>query len=337
MNGPLISVIIVFRDVERFLDEAVGSVLDQDWPHWELILVDDGSADGSTDIARRYAASQPQRIRYLDHPGHAGLGISASRNAGVAAARGEYVAFLDGDDVYLPARLSRHAEALSRRPGVATVQSCLEYWWSWTTLPDGEDDQFERPPMGDRRGLVDPPALLLLLLETANATAAGICSFTMRRDLYLALGGCDESFPRLFEDQVLTAKFYLEHPVYVMPDVLARYRRHAGSLVGRAGEAGLNVARGEYLEWLERYVAARGMCDPRVARAVRRALVEFRHPSLWALRQAPGDALRWLRAVGYAMLPDVVARPVRTAWRRYKQRRTDHLLERARRAVGGPQ
>ena len=67
----------------------------------------------------------------------------------------------------------------------------------------------------------------------------------------------------------------------------------------------------------------RGSCDPRVARAVRRALVEFRHPNLWALRQAPGDAMRWLRAVGYAMLPDVIARPVRTAWRRHKQRRTD--------------
>jgi glycosyltransferase involved in cell wall biosynthesis len=336
MSGPLISVIMVFRDVERFLDEAIRSVIDQDWPHWELVLVDDGSADGGTAIARRYAESHPQRIRYLDHRGHAGLGTSASRNAGVAAARGEYIAFLDGDDVYLPARLSRHAEVLARQPGVAMVQSCLEYWWSWAAMPDGAGDHFERPPMGDLRGLVDPPSLLLLLLETANATAAGICSFTIRRDLCLALGGCDESFPGLFEDQVLTAKFYLEHPVYVMPDVLARYRRHADSLVGRAGDAGLNAARGTYLEWLERHMKDRGSCDPRVARAVRRALVEFRHPNLWALRQAPGDALRWLRAVGYAMLPDVIARPVRTAWRRHKERRTDRLLERARRQVNGP-
>ena len=336
MSTPLISVIMVFRDVERFLDEAVGSVLDQDWPHWELILVDDGSADGSTAIARQYAERHPQRIRYLDHPGHGWLGISASRNAGVAAARGEYIAFLDGDDVYLPARLRRHADVLALHPGVAMVQSCLEYWWSWTMRPDGEGDQFERPPMGDRRGLVQPPSLLLLLLETANATAPGICSLTLRRDLYLALGGCDASFPGLFEDQVLTARFYLEHPVYVMPDVLARYRRHAASLVGRAGDVGLHAARVDYLDWLERYLRERGSCDPRVGRAVRRALIEYRQPRLWALRQAPANAMRWLRAAGYAMLPDVIARPVRTVWRRYKQRRTDRLLERARRQVVGP-
>ena len=333
MNEPLVSIVVIFRDVERFLDEAIESVLAQDWPHWELILLDDGSVDGSSRIAHRQAARNPRQVRYLEHAGHAGRGTAASRNAGVAAARGRYVAFLDGDDVYLPGRLRMHASVLEAHPGVALVQSCLEYWRSWEERPDGATDERERPPLGDHRGLVEPPTLLLLLLETANATAAGTCSLTIRRDLYVGLGGCDASFPGLFEDQVLAAKLYLQHPVYVMPDVLARYRQRGGSLVQRAGEAGLHAARGQYLDWLERYVTDVGARDARVTRALERALFEYRQPGLWRLRSVPGDTMRWLREVGYAMLPEPAARPVRTLWRRYKARNVERRLERARRSA----
>ena len=333
MNDPRVSIVVIFRNEERFLEEAIASVTSQDWPHWELILVDDGSDDRGSEIAREHAHRHPDRIRYLDHPGRACRGTAASRNAGVAAARAHYVAFLDGDDVYLPGRLRRHAEVLEEHPDVALVQSCLEYWWSWEEQPEAREDERERPPLGSLRGPVQPPTLLRLLLETANATAAGTCSLTIRRDLYLALGGCDESFPGLFEDQVLASKFYLEHSVYVMPDVLARYRQHFGSLVDRAGDAGMRVARGRYLEWLEGYLASRGARDAPVARAVERALVEFRHPGLWRLRKAPEDALRALRAIGYALLPAPAALRVRAWWQGHKQRRIDRRLERARRTV----
>jgi glycosyltransferase involved in cell wall biosynthesis len=335
MNDPIVSVVVIFRDVEPFLEEAIESVLAQDWPHWELILLDDGSADGSSRIAQSYAAQHPVRIRYLDHAGHACRGTAASRNAGVVAARGAYVAFLDGDDVYLPGRLRLHAAVLESHPDVAMMQSCLEYWRSWEASLDGASDERERAPLGDQRGLVEPPALLLLLLETANATAAGTCSLTIRRDLYLGLGGCDESFPGLFEDQVLATKLYLQHSVYVMPEVLARYRRRAGSLVDRAGEAGLRAARGQYLDWLERYLMEIGANDARVARALKRALFEYRNPGLWRLRQVPGDMLRCMREIGYALLPDRAAGPVRALWRGYKERSVDRRLERARRSATG--
>src|SRR5688500_15389988 len=128
---PRVSVIIIFLDVERYLGEAIDSVLQQTYTDWELLLVDDGSKDGSSALARQYAAQRPSQIRYLDHPGHANLGMSASRNLGIEHARGEYVAFLDADDVYLPERLSKHMRVLDTHPEVAMVQSDLIFWYSW--------------------------------------------------------------------------------------------------------------------------------------------------------------------------------------------------------------
>ena len=333
---PCVSIIVIFLDAERFLDEAIRSVLAQTWPHWELILVDDGSTDGSSGIARNYSERFPERIRYLEHPGHANRGTSASRNAGVAAARCEYIAFLDGDDVYLPGRLARHVEVLATHPGLAMVQSCLEYWWNWPGSAQQRDDELENPPLGEVRTMVGPPDLLLLLLDTRGATAPGTCSLTVRRDAYLAVGGCDESFRDLYEDQVFVSKLYLAYPVFVMPDLLARYRRHGDSLVGRIGEDALHAARRPYLEWLAAYVRQRGVADVRVYVSLRRALFEYRRPRLWAIRQLPASVLRELRRIAYAALPPSVARPVGAWWRRHKRWRTGRLLERARADVEEP-
>ena len=114
----LVSVVIIFFNEERFLAEAVASVYAQTYHDWELLLVDDGSSDRSSEIARGYVERDPARVRYLQHPGHVNRGQGAARNLGVRAAQGEWVAFLDGDDVWLPERLERsvalalaHAEA----------------------------------------------------------------------------------------------------------------------------------------------------------------------------------------------------------------------------------
>jgi glycosyltransferase involved in cell wall biosynthesis len=69
-NQPLVSVIIIFWNAERFIAEAIESVFAQTYRAWELLLVDDGSSDGSMAIARRYAERDPQRVRYLEHPKH---------------------------------------------------------------------------------------------------------------------------------------------------------------------------------------------------------------------------------------------------------------------------
>src|SRR5258707_1101776 len=80
---PRVTVITIFLDAERYLDEAIMSVLRQDLPDWELLLVDDGSSDRSTTIALDYTQRFPDKIIYLEHEGHANRGMSASRNLGI--------------------------------------------------------------------------------------------------------------------------------------------------------------------------------------------------------------------------------------------------------------
>src|SRR5262245_33392805 len=103
----LVSVVTNFLNAAPYLRESIDSVIAQSHAGWELLLVDDGSDDGSTGIARRAAGRDPARCRFLEHPGHQNRGASAARNLGIAHARGEFVAFLDADDVWLPDRLAR--------------------------------------------------------------------------------------------------------------------------------------------------------------------------------------------------------------------------------------
>jgi glycosyltransferase involved in cell wall biosynthesis len=334
--GPRVSVIMIFLNAERFIAEAIDSVLAQTFVAWELVLVDDGSTDGSTNIARRYSERFPDRIRYIDHPEHANLGMSASRNAGVSVAGGEYIAFLDSDDVYLPERLRRHIEVLDACVGAVAVQGRLEYWRSWNSPHESGDDEVELPHVGDGPMLVAPPYLLLLLLESRGATVPGICSVTLRRSTYLELGGCDESFRGLFEDQVLWCKLYARHSVYVIPDILTRYRQHMESFTGRLGEQGLVMQRHHHLEWLARYVDGLDAMDPRVQPALHKALFEYRHPLLWSLSQAPTRGLRLLRWLGHALIPEPLAAPMRDRWKAVKRRKTKNRVDRARARLGEP-
>ena len=80
------------------------------------MLVDDGSNDASTAIAKDYEVQHPEKIRYLEHPGHINKGMSAARNLGLKQARGEYVAFLDADDVWTASKLADQIAILDSTP-----------------------------------------------------------------------------------------------------------------------------------------------------------------------------------------------------------------------------
>src|SRR5262245_28935708 len=120
-ENPLVSVVIIFLNAEKFLQEAIASVLTQTYPNWELILVNEGSVDASIDIAMSHARSRPKKIRYFTHEGRVNLGMSASRNLGIENARGTYIAFLDADDVWMPAKLEEQVAILENEPAVAMV------------------------------------------------------------------------------------------------------------------------------------------------------------------------------------------------------------------------
>ena len=91
MTQPRVSVITIFLDAERFLAEALESVIAQSFREWELLLIDDGSRDGGPAIARRFAERKDYRIHYIRHADGANHGMSASRNLGLSRASGEFV------------------------------------------------------------------------------------------------------------------------------------------------------------------------------------------------------------------------------------------------------
>jgi glycosyltransferase involved in cell wall biosynthesis len=266
----LVSIVIIFLNEERFLREAIESVLAQDYPSWELLLVDDGSTDASPDIARSFAR-QDARIRCLSHPGGANRGMSASRNLGLTHSRGEYVAFLDADDTYMPDRLSRHVAVLDAHPAIAMTGSGYIRWFA-----DGSDarEMEHARPFVAAGDLVWQPPLGLLIVTRVPYLNMGTCSLTVRRSVALEVGGFEDSFRGLYEDQVFASKILARYPVYVLQAYLARYRHHAGSWTRRAkapraagDDAIAHSAR--FADWLLGYLAEHGIDDPLVLEAVR--------------------------------------------------------------------
>jgi glycosyltransferase involved in cell wall biosynthesis len=288
---PLVSVVVPFLDVGRFLAETVESVLAQTWANWELFLVDDGSTDESVAIARGYAAADP-RVHYLEHDGHRNRGISASRNLGIQHATGRYIALLDGDDVLLPEKLAFHVAILEEYPEVGMVYGKSIYWYSWTGDPADRAKDRVQPHWIVGEVVVDPPRLVGQFI-TGRAGIPGICGVLARRSAVVELGGFEEDFPGMYEDQVFFSKMCMTHPVYVSESCLERYRQHPESISAVEQRAGaLGVARRRFLGWLADELRRRKVQDPEVWQAVRR--------EVWLARERPGSGgplerrLRWL-------------------------------------------
>jgi glycosyltransferase involved in cell wall biosynthesis len=252
-----VSAIIIFLDAERWLGEAIDSVRAQTLTDWELLLVDDGSHDGGTALARAAAARDPDRVRYLDHPRHRNHGMSVARNLGLRHARGQAVAFCDADDVWLPDKLVRQHALLAAHPEVGMVASAMQHWFSWTgAAADRARDHVPRSGLPPET-VVRPPELLLRVLRD-QTRSPGTCSVLVRRSVATAVGGFEPRFRGMYEDQAFLAKVYLTSAVIVTDDVVARYRQHSVSSYARARAAGVAAdAELWYLEWLAREVFGR--------------------------------------------------------------------------------
>src|SRR4029079_10856270 len=156
----LVSVIMIFRDEERFIKHAIESVFAQVYNDWELLLVDDGSRDGSPLIARDYERRFPRKVRCLEHPEHESRGMSASRNLGINEAKGELIAFLDADDLWLPEKLEEQVAILDSHPEAAMVYGATQYWYGWTGDPEDEARDFVSRLDIEANKLVRPPLLV---------------------------------------------------------------------------------------------------------------------------------------------------------------------------------
>lgn len=267
---PQIGVVLIFLDAGPFIAEAIESVLAQTFKDWELILVDDGSRDASTAIAKDYAARFAPKIRYVEHADHANRGMSASRNRGARETAAPSLAFIDADDVWLPGKLEAQREILDTYPNAALVLGALLYWRSWC---GGRDDILLTAGKTNRQ--LRQPRAFLAADPIGVHPGAGV-DFLIRRSAFDAVGGFEENFRGLYEDQAFFAKIFLAETVYISGETWLKYRQHPRSCVAVAENDGSYArARNAYFDWLTAYVETHAPSP-----AVRKALLHAREPSL---------------------------------------------------------
>jgi glycosyltransferase involved in cell wall biosynthesis len=278
--SPVVSVVIIFLDPGAFLEEAIESIRRQTFRKWELLLVDDGSSDGSSEVARQAAEAEPHRVRYLEHPEHANRGMSASRNLGCVRARGTYVTFLDADDVLRPEALETLLSTLRTAPRAAMAYGPVEYWYSWAGARAARADFVQRLGI-PAPALIEPPALLLRFLQRRAAAPSGML---VRADVIREVRGFEDAFRGMYEDQAFCAKVCLRRPVVTTAKCVYRYRQHPGSSSSQADRSGEpDFGRTAFLQWLGGYLGREGNEDLKVRDALRRELWWARHPLLHGL------------------------------------------------------
>ena len=274
-SAPLVSVIVPFLNAEKFLWDAIESVMLQTYDRWELILVDDGSIDSSSNLAQRCAARFPGKVIYLEHEGHQNRGTAASRNAGIQRSSGAYVAPLDADDVWFSSKLEQQVAILEANPQVGMVYGASRYWYGWTTSPaDRARDSV--PEFG-----VEPdrtychPELLSLLYPLGKGTSAPPSDILLRRGVIERVGGFVEDFRgiyQLYEDQFFLTKVYLHEDVFVSSNCWDLYRIHPESCMAKVTGAGqYEQVRGRFLERFASYLVEQDIGHPMIWQAVQEA------------------------------------------------------------------
>jgi glycosyltransferase involved in cell wall biosynthesis len=278
-DSPLVSTVMIFLNAERFLAEAVESVFAQTYERWELLLVDDGSTDGSSDVAKRYADEHADKVSYLEHPRHENRGMSASRNVGIRNARGEFVALLDADDVWLPQKLAEQVALARTHPDTGMICGATEYWWSWS---DPKRNNVIIPLGARLDALHQPPELSLALYPLGRGAAPCPSDLLIRRDVCERVGGFEEHFRRelqMYEDQAFLAKVYIGTPVYVAATLWDRHRQHTASCVSTVTRAGhYHAVRHFFLNWFAEYLRERNNDESTLWQALEQALWPYRHP-----------------------------------------------------------
>src|SRR3989442_10494853 len=184
VQPPCVSVVIPVYNGERYLADAIQSVRDQTYQNFEVIVVDDGSTDGSAAVAKRFG----EAVRYVHQ---ANGGVCKARNTGLAAARGGYLAFLDQDDLWLPDKLATQVVYLDSHPEVGAVYCQCEVkgnGWLRSGL------YYAEPVKDDLVGIMRGPYLLMT-------------SAMFRREVLRKIGGFDEAIIGAgYEDGDLTIR-----------------------------------------------------------------------------------------------------------------------------------
>jgi glycosyltransferase involved in cell wall biosynthesis len=275
--APLVSIILPTFNRARLLPEAFESIRTQSWERWELIVVDDGSTDDTAAVVRECTRAIAQKVEYVHH---ANKGAYGARNTGLDHAAGEYVAFFDSDDLWLPEYLERCVNAFEAAPEVDWVfAACRSVDETGAIIQPTtfETDLGPRPflflktkDVGALRIIDDPMAIECHLL---NGIYCGLQNSVIRRDVFA--GHRFWEGYRVVEDVFfLTRALARGIRLAYLANVQVVYRIHGGNSSGSA--AGLNREafcriRRESILGLERLQQELAL-TPRQQRALRRSL-----------------------------------------------------------------
>lgn len=206
---PIISVLLPVYNAEKFVGAAIDSILTQSYNDFELIIINDGSTDGSEDLIKSYA---DPRIVYLENETNKGL--VKSLNSGLAAVRGIYIARMDADDISCSDRFEKQVNFLERRPEIGVLGGAYREITS-----TGQERSIHRFPLTHH--------LLSWSLCYRNPIAHP--SVMLRKDLLTKIGGypTDVIIP---EDYYLWCTLNSRTMFANLPDILIKYRLHGGSI-----------------------------------------------------------------------------------------------------------
>lgn len=208
MNTPKVSVLMSVYNGERYLGEAIDSILNQTFTDFEFVIIDDASTDSTAAILDSYPDARLVRLK-----NETNLGLTQSLNRGLAVVRGEYVARMDADDISLPERLAKQVNYLDTHPEVGVVGAQVNFI-------DTE---------GRSLGPVTYPTDPLLIDWTmllSNRLWHPLAMF--RRDLVQTLGGYNQDFA-FAQDYDLWLRLRQVAQIRLLPDFLLKYRAHANS------------------------------------------------------------------------------------------------------------
>lgn len=213
-NDSLVSVVIPSYNRKKFIEEAIESVEDQNYDNIEIIVVDDGSTDGSLEILKEL--DECGRIGLYIHPDHANKGQSASINLGIVKSSGSYICILDSDDFLSPTKISRQVDFLVRHPSVGMV------YGQGHAVDEGGAHLF-KVPSDTHVETSDPNELLI---DCYLALPGGALT---RREVFDSVGFFEESF-RAGQDHDMALRIIEKFRVAFMREVAFFYRKHSDSI-----------------------------------------------------------------------------------------------------------